>query len=249
MWLINIHDNLKLEFIANPKKDSYAILSLTWEEEEVSFQQFSDIQSARKLRGFAKIEYICRLAEEDKLQYVWVDTCCIDKTSSAELSEAINSMFSWYQGAAVCYVYISDFVWSPHNWDPAVFQEQLSRCRWFTRGWTLQELLAPKRVEFYDKNWTFFNTRNSWLQHYISDVTGIEEVYLERPQSIWSAPVGVRMRWISRRKTTRPEDMAYCLLGIFNINMPLIYGEGEKAFTRLQEEICKQTNDLSLFAW
>ncbi|KAI0853380.1 HET-domain-containing protein [Daldinia vernicosa] len=259
MWLINTK-TLELEFVASPKERSYAVLSHTWEEEELSFQQFSDSAkraSLRQLRGFAKIAKTCQLAKDKHmLEYAWVDTCCIDKTSSTELSEAINCMFRWYQEAAVCFVWLSDMALEPADlWDTPlgpykrITPDVLRRCKWTTRGWTLQELLAPSVVEFYDKNWDFVGTKDSWLLDPISEVTGIEPEFLTRNYLIWSAPVGTRMRWAAKRKTTRPEDIAYCLLGIFEINMPLLYGEGDKAFLRLQEEICKQTHDLSLFAW
>ncbi|OTA86446.1 hypothetical protein M434DRAFT_48293, partial [Hypoxylon sp. CO27-5] len=257
MWLINT-ETLKLEFITNPRKGSYAILSHTWEDDEVSFQEFSDLASARSTRGSTKIKKTCALArDKHHLQYAWVDTCCIDKTSSAELSEAINSMYRWYQAAAVCFVYLSDmtpdtvetkksgeWIWRDLRGTPRLFKE----CKWLTRGWTLQELLAPRDVEFYDANWEFMGTKDSLLEP-LSEITGIEATFLKHGSLIWSASVGTRMRWAAERETTRPEDMAYCLLGIFEINMPMLYGEGNKAFLRLQEEICKQTNDLSLFAW
>lgn len=257
MWLINT-ETLKLEFFMNPRKGSYAILSHTWEDDEVSFQKISDLASVRSIRGFAKIEKTCVLAKDKHhLQYAWVDTCCIDKTSSAELSEAINSMYRWYQAAAVCFVYLSDmtpdtvetkqsgaWIWRDLRGTPRLLKE----CKWLTRGWTLQELLAPRDVEFYDADWEFMGTKDSLLEP-LSEITGIEPTFLKHGSLIWSASVGTRMRWAAERGTTRPEDMAYCLLGIFEINMPMLYGEGNKAFLRLQEEIWKQTNDLSLFAW
>ncbi|KAI0839133.1 heterokaryon incompatibility protein-domain-containing protein [Hypoxylon sp. FL0890] len=257
MWLINTK-TLKLEYIANARRVSYAILSHTWEDDEVSFQTFADLASARSMHGFTKIEKTCKLARDKyHLEYAWVDTCCIDKTSSAELSEAINSMYRWYQAAAVCFVHLSDMTpdtvetkrsgawfWRDLRGVPRLLKE----CKWFTRGWTLQELLAPRDVEFYDASWDFMGTKDSLLEQ-LSEITGIEPIFLKHGSLIWSASIGTRMRWAAERETTRPEDIAYCLLGIFEINMPLLYGEGNKAFLRLQEEICKQTNDLSLFAW
>lgn len=238
----------------NPKRDSYAILSHTWGLEEVPFQK--DLTSAKWMQGFAKIERTCQLAKERNLQYAWVDTCCIDKSSSAELSEAINSMFRWYQEAAVCFAFLIDASLelikpevSSYGGCGAVMLEHLRGCRYFERGWTLQELLAPKHVDFYDGDWKWMGSKDSEFLGPLSDVTGIDSIYLMEADSIWSATVGTRMRWASRRVTTRLEDTAYCLLGIFDINMPLIYGEGEKAFIRLQEEICKQSNDMCLFAW
>ncbi|KAI4870265.1 heterokaryon incompatibility protein-domain-containing protein [Hypoxylon rubiginosum] len=211
----------------NPEKGSYAILSHTWGPDEVPFQK--DLTSAKWMQEFAKIEKTYELAKEGNIQYAWVDTCCIDKSSSAELSEAINSMFRWYQEAAVCFA--------------------LKGSRWIRRGWALQELLAPKNVELYDGNWEFMDSKDSQLLDALSEATVIDSIYLGGDDYIWSATVGTQMRWASKRETNRLEDTAYCLLGIFDINMPLIYGEGDKAFIRLQEEICKQTNDLYMFAW
>ncbi|KAI1398792.1 heterokaryon incompatibility protein-domain-containing protein [Hypoxylon fuscum] len=227
MWLINT-DTLQLEDILKPQAGSYAILSHTWGHGEVSFRDFADLESAEKKLGFAKIKKTCQLARKKFLQYAWVDTCCIDNSSSAELSEAINSMFRWYREASVCFVYLSD--------------------TWFKRGWTLQELLAPRSIEFYNADWCFLAFKILITDH-LSDITGIDTYSLIAVDSIWSKPVGTRMRWAAERETTRLEDIAYCLLGILDINMPLIYGEGEKAFLRLQEEICRQTTDMSLFAW
>ncbi|RDW79398.1 hypothetical protein BP6252_04036 [Coleophoma cylindrospora] len=228
----------------NPEPGSYAILSHTWgdEDEEVSFQNFGDPATARLKTGLAKIAGIIRIAQSLKLDYVWVDTCCIDKSSSAELSEAINSMFKWYQDSAICVVYLSDL---PSR---ANFEDNFPRCRWLTRGWTLQELIAPKHVQFYTEAWEFCGDRSS-RRDILSRVTGIDNEILENSEGLHQIPIARRMSWASSRHTTRVEDQAYCLLGIFGINMPMIYGEGPKAFMRLQEEIAKDSGDLSLFAW
>jgi hypothetical protein len=181
------------------------------------------------------------------VNYCWVDTCCIDKSNSTELSEAINSMFMWYEKAKVCYVYLAD-VGKHDSYDK---RGEISRSRWFTRGWTLQELLAPRRVEFYDANWEALGTRSS-LADIISDLTGIDVEVLDHDLYNFNPnekSIAARMSWASNRQTTRVEDMAYCLLGIFGVNMPLLYGEGEKAFVRLQEEILKISLDLSILAW
>jgi len=171
----------------------------------------------------------------------WIDTCCIDKTSSAELSEAINSMFSWYQKSQVCYAYLSDVSSSANDHYKA--KSEFRRSNWFTRGWTLQELLAPKFVEFYDQNWVEIGTRAA-MQKLLHEITGIRTF-----DDIGSANVAEKMSWASRRVTTRIEDQAYCLMGLFGVNMPLLYGEGAKAFLRLQLEIWNMTNDESIFAW
>ena len=236
---------LRLEEYVGPKIPSYAILSHCWGEEEISFQQMQDLSIQLK-RNFAKLESTCQLALNNSIDYVWVDTCCIDRTSSAELSEAINSMFEWYNKADVCYAFL-------HDLDPSAETEAgLRDCKWFTRGWTLQELLAARDVRFYDASWKFRGTKSD-LVRTISDITHIHPSYLVGTipllDSLRLTHAVVKMSWMSKRTTTKVEDMAYCLLGIFNINMPLLYGEGPKAFRRLQEEILVKDGDLSILAW
>lgn len=193
-------------------------------------------------KGYPKIRETCRLAQENSFQYAWIDTCCIDKTSSAELTEAINSMFMWYQRSSMCIVYLSDLC------GLASLDAELCVCRWFKRGWTLQELIAPKKVTFYDKDWSQVGTKESLVAK-LAEISGIhrDAISCERPLSEFA--LAQRMSWAACRETTRVEDMAYCLLGIFEINMPLLYGEGNKAFHRLQEEIIRTTPDYSIFAW
>jgi hypothetical protein len=229
----------------------YAILSHTWGDDEVSFQDLHGSAAAAKRKiGYQKIKYICEHALAQRLQYVWVDTCCIDKTSSAELSEAINSMFRWYKNAEFCYAYLAD-VPDPVEVTGADLEQPASAfhsSRWFTRGWTLQELLAPANFIFFSSGGRRIGTKLE-LSEDISSITSIDKEYLTRIQPLSQASIAKRMSWVSRRKTTRTEDLAYCLLGIFDISMPLLYGEGDKAFLRLQEEIMKNSEDQSLFAW
>jgi hypothetical protein len=191
----------------------------------------------------------CSFAHESGYEWRWVDTCCIDKTSSAELSEAINSMFRWYVQSHVCFAYLSD-VQVDHS-EPAKL-DGFETSRWHKRGWTLQELLAPERVEFYDLNWNQIGTRPS-LRERISKITGIRAGVLIRKFDAEASQhkycVAEKMSWAANRETTRVEDLAYCLLGIFNVNMPLLYGEGQRAFERLQFQILAETEDLTLFAW
>lgn len=201
--------------------------------------------SSRRLslrKGYDKISATCQLARRQGLKYVWVDTCCIDKSSSAEITESINSMFQWYKDAAVCYVYLEDL--EPNS----VSEEALAQCRWFTRGWTLQELIAPENVEFYDVAWGFKGTRVDFVDA-ISVITKIPKEVLLSEISISMYSVAQRMSWAAQRRTTRIEDSSYCLFGIFDVNLPLIYGEGAKAFLRLQEQIIKRSNDLTILAW
>lgn len=182
--------------------------------------------------------------------HVWVDTCCIDKSSSSELSEAINSMFVWYQEAVFCVAILEDYEHpggeSSSQYRPS--DDAFIQCRWFTRGWTLQELLAPGRLFFVDKHWVFLGPRPEVLEP-VSVASGIDKMYLQNG-SWQKANIAKRLSWAAKRETTRPEDLAYCLLGVFGVHMPLLYGEGgHSAFIRLQEEIIKEFDDHSLFAW
>jgi hypothetical protein len=160
--------------------------------------------------------------------------------SSSELSEAINSMFRWYRDAEVCYVYLSD-VSGPL--EEASNMDTFRLSKWFTRGWTLQELLAPDELKFFDKDWVHIGTKEELFET-ISSVTGIRHLF-----NFEDASVAQKMSWAAERETTRREDQAYCLLGIFGVNMPPLYGEGPNAFFRLQLEIMRISNDESLFAW
>jgi len=193
------------------------------------------------MSGWAKVEGCCRQASRDGWRYCWIDSCCIDKSSSAELSEAINSMFEWYRRAEVCYAYLSDVNYlKKHN---SIIEQDFKKSAWFTRGWTLQELLAPQWVEFYDINWQEIGTKSS-LSSLIESITGISYIF-----DYANATVAQKMSWASLRQTTRVEDQAYCLLGIFGVHMPPLYGEGMNAFHRLQMEIISQSDDMSIFAW
>jgi hypothetical protein len=252
MYLLNVN-TLQLEEFYDAQIPKYAILSHTWgpPEEEVTF---ADIQNPTSLTttsrgGFDKIRKTCEKAKSDGLSYAWVDTCCIDKHSSAELTEAINSMFKWYQDSQVCYAYLSDVSSAFRD------EDEWLDSRWFTRGWTLQELLAPENVIFYDQDWNELGTKHGHAVR-ISHVTGIDAIALTGGRVHYYVTPGLgqfcvakRMSWASLRETTRVEDMAYCLLGIFNVNMPLVYGEGDRAFIRLQEEIIKSLDDDSILAW
>ncbi|KFY15483.1 hypothetical protein V492_01959 [Pseudogymnoascus sp. VKM F-4246] len=246
MRLINT-TTMELEEFLGDEMPSYAILSHTWGEGEVTLQGFANLEAAALEKGFGKIKHSCRLAHDNGIGYIWVDTCCIDKSSSAELTEAINSMFKWYSSSEICYAYLSDL--NPEDRaDEKEPSPQFAKSRWFTRGWTLQELIAPKIIEFYDRDWGFRGSKAD-LSGPISAITGIDSKVLHDSSTLFGIPVARRMSWAATRQTTRLEDMAYSLLGIFDVNMPMLYGEGEKSFIRLQEEIVKDTNDLTLFAW
>lgn len=281
MRLLNAR-SLELEEFFEEYAPRYAILSHTWGKEEVLFkdiEQEGDEQKEkyRQKEGFRKIEGCAERAIRNGLNYIWADTCCIDKSSSAELSEAINSMFRWYRQSAVCYAYLSDVHgdYAPHDVRDDEFwgverdlselenpTNEFCRSRWFTRGWTLQELLAPRRVVFFNSAWKVLAIKNTDLLHrapdktlsyktdgaLISKVTSISAKILDMSEEILDQSIAERMRWAAERSTTRKEDEAYCLLGLLGVNIPLLYGEGDRAFSRLCEEIMKRSEDQSLLA-
>jgi hypothetical protein len=207
----------------------YAIMSHTWghESEEMTFWDLrrDDGQSKADLVGYKKIMFCGQEARRRGINFFWVDTCCIDRSSSAELSEAINSMFRWYSEAAKCFVYLSDV--SIHDYD-----DTFGKSRWFTRGWTLQELLASREAEFFSRETEWLGTKVT-LERQIHEITGIA-IQALRGDPLSQFPIKERISWAQNRATKREEDEAYCLLGIFDISMPLIYGEGkERALRRL----------------
>ncbi|KAK4159409.1 heterokaryon incompatibility protein-domain-containing protein, partial [Cladorrhinum sp. PSN259] len=259
MHLLNVNTFELEEFIGEQVKEiQYAILSHTWEGKEVSFQDIQRPDAIRNLEhppipAWSKVKNACAQARSDGYRYIWIDTCCIDKSSSAELQEAINSMFNWYLGSKSCYAFLSDV---PPGAD------SIATSRWFTRGWTLQELFAPNIVLFFNSAWTAIGTRGD--KHIVESIsksktTRIEKQFLFKrneytmPTDVREffkyVPVAQKMAWASGRQTTRIEDRAYSLLGLFDINMPLLYGEGDKAFQRLQHEIMRKSDDCTILAW
>ncbi|RMY72718.1 hypothetical protein D0862_14403 [Hortaea werneckii] len=317
MLLLNARTYALKFFHTAKSAPPYAILSHTWEDDEVLFQDMDDLESAKAKSGWQKIEYICRQALEGGLEWAWVDTCCIDKSSSAELSEAINSMFKWYECSTVCYVYLCDLtmnvtlrddaptvsewlgrakqmmsvrpsplvrdlhasetLWQEHvaylkkvtsetmlatrnddrghsrpcnELDTSIIDAlgEFSRAKWWSRGWTLQELLAPRNVIFMNQHWQQI-ARLPAMVVTASTISGVDVEVLLKTASLQSRCIAERLSWASKRSTTREEDTAYALLGIFDANMPLLYGEGSRAFKRLQEQISLRSNDLSIYAW
>ncbi|RYP09478.1 hypothetical protein DL765_008428 [Monosporascus sp. GIB2] len=238
---------LELQQFKDDSIPQYTILSHTWDEVELTFQDMKGAAAAEK-KGYQKVEKCCSMARDRGHDHVWIDTCCIDKTSSAELSEAINSMYRWYQEATVCYAYLADVPHDPQHQLSGLTGPEFSQSKWFCRGWTLQELIAPPDVIFLDKEWKEIGSKST-LRESVSRITGIPVDILTRNYDLERVSVAQRMSWAAERKTTKIEDRAYSLMGIFDINMPLIYGEGEKAFIRLQEEIMKVLDDHSIFAW
>jgi hypothetical protein len=307
MRLLNVNaQKLELVEFFGDQIPPYAILSHTWGEDEVTFQDLQSGQYEHKL-GYRKIHLTCQEARRDELSWCWVDTCCIDKSSSAELSEAINSMFNWYARAQICYAYLAD-VWVNSSGEldvetqadiekvinnsgdvsvdssggPPLLTEPRytsgielhneittagkpsERCkqktsgpvktravafrdsRWFQRGWTLQELIAPRRLSFFDHSWEPLGRRDEELLYEVTEVTGLSPVVFGNPLVLREVPIARRMSWMAHRQTTRKEDEAYCLLGIFGVNMPLLYGEEDTAFIRLQEELIRRFPDNSV---
>ena len=188
-------------------------------------------------KGRNKIKNFCKVASLANCLYGWVDTCCINKGSSSELNEAINSMYQWYQGSKICIIYLED-----------VPQKQLTDSAWFDRGWTLQELISPKAVTFFDYGWNIIGTKTELIAD-LSRKTRIPEGILSHATKLSTCSIAQRMSWAANRVTTRVEDRAYSLMGLFDINMPMIYGEREKAFLRLQKHIIHKSKDESIFAW
>jgi hypothetical protein len=219
----------------------YAILSHTWgaDTDEVTYRDLIDGTGKNKV-GYKKIRFCGAQARHDGLHNFWVDTCCIDRSNNNELAEAINSMFRWYRNAAKCYVFLSDVPRQTVDSEDRSYQlpweSAFRTSRWFTRGWTLQELLAPTSVEFFSRHDKRLGDKGSLKQH-IYEITGIPISALEgAPLSQFG--VDERFSWAENRQTTRGEDKTYSLLGIFGIYLPIIYGEGtEHASKRLRKEI------------
>ncbi|KAK2005470.1 HET-domain-containing protein [Colletotrichum eremochloae] len=255
--------NLQFEEFYGSETPAYAILSHRWREPELSYQDIcriiedGNVLHEPRTSSYDKIMNSRAQARGSGYQYIWVDTCCIDKASSAEYQEAINSMWQWYVESAVCYAYLDDvdlpkLPKAPRKFRHKVYKDLL-RSEWFTRGWMLQELLAPKSLIFFDRNWnTIGNSLD--LRPSILRITGIDLQHIRNSQDqggldLFKHRIGRRMSWASRRDTKRVEDRAYSLLGIFNVHMAMLYGERERAFARLQEEILKCNEDASILVW
>jgi Heterokaryon incompatibility protein (HET) len=244
LWIDN-NGRFRLEWFSKNNIPPYAILSHTWgrgKDDEVTFKDIIDGTGSNK-PGFQKLTFCGNQAKSDGLDHFWVDTCCIDKSNNNELTTAINSMFRWYQNAARCYVYLWDVSIRTQDGQSHIEWESAFRnSLWFTRGWTLQELLAPKIVVFYSRDHIRLGDRTS-LKQQITKITGIAiEALQGRMLSDFS--VEERFFWAERRQTTEEEDKAYCLLGIFNVFLPLIYGEGQSsAMRRLRKEILESTTE------
>ncbi|KAJ8503100.1 hypothetical protein ONZ45_g11154 [Pleurotus djamor] len=265
----------------------YAVLSHQWHSDELSFSDSNDWEAARCKKGYEKLAFLCRISPRDyQCRYVWIDTLCINKESSSELEESIQSMYTWYKNAHVCVVYLTT---------ESAHEEDFRREGWFKRGWTLQELLASRRVKFYLGNWrkldltTLYDIDHVASKHLIEDHS-LAQSYIDDPRSyvtkVSKSPVPIYVsgnpalleqvaifagidteyltgyyrpsaenacmvyRWASRRVTTRPEDIAYCLFGLLNTSISIVYGEGKaRAFYRLQLACAEATSDRRIFVW
>ena len=235
----------------------YAILSHRWTEQEVDYTEVvklakMDEEERNEIRqrdGYRKILQSCEQARKDGYEWLWVDTCCIDKRSSAELSEAINSMYRWYENSRVCYAYLHDVSSSSFPTAPNYERNVKSNGwpEWFSRGWTLQEMIAPMDLQFFNRDWHPIGDKRT-LSPILEDITRVPRHILEGLST--NRPcVAQIMSWAANRTTTRVEDKAYSLMGLLDVNMPMLYGEGKKAFHRLQLEIIRTSNDHSIFAW
>ncbi|KAI6164621.1 hypothetical protein EDD17DRAFT_1775523 [Pisolithus thermaeus] len=211
------------------------MLSHKWDVSEPLFNELPHGVFASGLPPrFSKLKNFCEVVNCLGLGWAWCDTCCINKESSAELEEAITSMFRWYRESALTIVYFSDV--------SGFSREDLVKSKWFKRGWTLQELLAPRVMRFYDQTWTPC-VRGPEYNHKL-----VPE-WLDALQRATTIPVYEKLRWASSRVTQRTEDLAYCLFGIFDLSLQPQYGEGERAFGRLLVELIRVTQDTSLLDW
>lgn len=236
--LINVQ-SLELEsFDRQPPR--YAILSHRWNKDEIDHNDINNAQATSHKPGWEKLKRFCELAQSLGYSHAWLDTCCIDKASTAELSRSIRSMYQWYAQSDTCIAYLGDIARGQHDFQCS---------KWFERGWTLQELIAPDRVDFYDSQWTLLGSRTD-LMAAISERTRIPPAVLGKRLDIQECSVAQRMSWAAGRDTTEPEDRAYSLVGLFNVSCVVQYGEGEEnAFLSLQKEIIKEYSDESIFAW
>ncbi|KAL4068453.1 heterokaryon incompatibility protein-domain-containing protein [Scleroderma yunnanense] len=246
-----------VEFCDDEAKE-YAILSHRWIGKEVKYEEMVELtemdtrkrDEIRQRDGYKKILHSCAQAERDGYEWLWIDACCIDKRSSAELSEAINSMYRWYENSRVCYAYLHDVSGSsfPIVRDEETYPDSNGYPVWFSRGWTLQEMIAPNDLRFFNKDWQPIGDKRT-LSPVLASITRVPQHILTDGLSGNRPCVAQIMTWFANRRTTRVEDKAYSLMGLLDVNMPMLYGEGKKAFQRLQLEIIRMSNDHSIFAW
>ena len=225
----------------------YTILSHRWNgDTEVLFEDLAvSKRDFEKKAGYRKIEFCAAQTRKDGLQYFWVDTCGIDRWNQLERAQAVNSMYRWYERASKCYVFLSDVSTGEATRSASrarppqddAWKTQFRTSEWFQRGWTMQELISPKVVEFFSVESQFLGDKNS-LVDLIHDITLIPIAALQGKTPLREFSIAARMSWAENRATTEPEDFAYCQLGLLEVTMPLSYGEGrDKALHRLHEEL------------
>lgn len=230
----------RLQDFRGKQVPAYAILSHTWDQDDSQEIRLEDVEMRpnSSKRGWDKLRFCLNRAKHDGLQWVWIDTCCIDKRDAVELSTAINSMFRWYENAARCYVYLTNV--SSANESDSDWHSAFRSSRWHSRGWTLQELIAPTDLDFYSRESQHLGSRKS-LVTMLVDITGVSAGALQG-ETLANFSVEEKEAWAITRTTTVEEDMVYSLLGIFDVTMPLIYGEGkERARRRLRHELLLNT--------
>ncbi|KAK7453193.1 hypothetical protein VKT23_011874 [Stygiomarasmius scandens] len=230
--LINAHSLRLVDFCEDEAIPSYAILSHRWVEgEEVTFDEFRNPKEATKRKqGYTKIREACAEACDYGLDYIWIDTCCINKGDQGEVARNIKSMYAYYENAYICFAYLAD----------VEGYEDFELSSWFRRGWTLQELLAPRTVMFFTRGWILMGCKHGSRSAAISRATSISEDVLQGKRSIVDVDFLEKMSWTMGRKTTKPPDQAYCLLGMLGVSMEPDYNETVmKAFRRLQKILVK----------
>ncbi|KAG2091495.1 uncharacterized protein F5147DRAFT_439431 [Suillus discolor] len=247
------HTDLQMERIAEVVATYFrcVMLSHRWEEKEPQLEDLQDkvVYELEAVGGIVKLQSFCRIAREAHYRWAWMDTCCIDKNNNTELQNSLNSMFIWYRHSALTIVYLSDV-------PPSSKAGALAKSAWNRRGWTVQEFLAPKVILFYQSNWTPYlndhspnHKESTAIMQELEDATGIDAQTLTafRPGMTGARE---KLRWASTRNTTLPEDVAYSLFGIFDIHLPVIYGETkQKALGRLLQEIVAQSGDITALDW
>ncbi|KAI0759962.1 heterokaryon incompatibility protein-domain-containing protein, partial [Trametes elegans] len=258
MYLINT-ETYELHLFKNiDEAPPYAILSHVWGANEQTFEETPLVREGKRKRGILrrvgdrafrppskKIKGACDRARRDHFRWLWADAACIDAANSTELGETINSFFKLYARAAMCYAYLADV---PPGADAHAPRSAFRRSRWFRRAWTLQELIAPHSVIFLAADWSAIGAKRT-LAALIEAVTGVDRAVLTHKRALADVSVARRMSWAARRRATREEDLAYALMGVFDVYMTPIYGEGAHAFVRLQEAIVRRSPDQSVFAW
>lgn len=244
MWLINTSTVRPREFTSSTPP--YVIFSHTTATTEASFEELEQTRSDSCKEKFNIIERACDLARAAGIEWLWNHSACVDERSSAALSEAINSLAQVHRNCEYIIIYLEDLDWEPGGED--LTSERLATCRWIRNIWAIPEIIFPREASFYSSEWKQIGTKKSLLLH-LSSIIGIDRAVLEDSDCLEDYSIARRMSWASEMSVSRIEDSAYALLGLFDISMPIVYGEGRKAFLKLQEEIMRDTDDLSLLAW